>query len=217
MRTLILAGLLLIVPSALFAENKTIERPYWSIEFKGGLFVPDIDNWSKFYGGRDMSTFGGSLAYKVLRQIEVGIEGMYSRDSGNGFAPDHGEVTGSVKYEVAPLNAFILLRGVFGEEQWLVPYAGGGWTRMFYREEIQYQGEVRGSVDGYHARAGLQLLLDQFDPSAANSFYLDYGVDHTYFFIEANYTRAMIDTTETPSRSINLGGTSWLAGLLFEF
>ena len=74
---------------------------------------------------------------------------------------------------------------------------------------------VRGAANGYHARAGLQLLLDGIDQSAANSLYLDYGVYHTYLFLEAEYTRAMVDTVS--GGSVNLGGTSWLGGFLFEF
>jgi hypothetical protein len=45
--------------------------------------------------------------------------------------------------------------------------------------------------------------------------YLDYGVFHTYLFFEAEYIRATVNTVT--SGSVNLGGTSWLAGLLFEF
>jgi hypothetical protein len=88
---------------------------------------------------------------------------------------------------------------------------------MFYREEIEFQGVVRGYVDGYHARGGIQLDLNALDPVAGNNLFLDYGIYHTYLFLEANYTRAMVDTVGTPSQSINLGGTSWLGGLLFEF
>ena len=42
----------------------------------------------------------------------------------------------------------------------------------------------------------MQLLLDDFDPEAANSMYLDYGIYHTYLFLEAGYSRAMIDATD---------------------
>jgi hypothetical protein len=91
---------------------------------------------------------------------------------------------------------------------------------MYYQVERSQQSTVKGFADGYHARAGLQLLLDVMDERAATNMLRDYGVYHTYFFIEAQRTRAMIDTVATttmPSESINLGGTSWLGGLLFEF
>lgn len=224
MKKIILAIILVILPAVLFAAEPTAERPHWSLELKGGNFIPDIEDWSTYYGKRYMSQYGGSLAYKLIRQIEVGIEGMYSRDSGQGLAPLHTQAAGGipvfagrVTYEVAPLNVFVLVRGLFNEKQWIVPYAGGGWTRMFYREEVEHQGVVRGSVNGYHARGGIQFLLDALDPHAANNLYRDYGIYHTYLFLEGKHTRAMVDTVDTPSRSVNLGGTSWLGGLLFEF
>ena len=69
--------------------------------------------------------------------------------------------------------------------------------------------------DGYHGRAGLQLLLDNMDPRAAGNLYTDYGIFHTYLFFEAQYIRAMV--SDLDGVSVNLGGTSYLAGLLFEF
>jgi hypothetical protein len=86
---------------------------------------------------------------------------------------------------------------------------------MYYRQKVEGQGYVRGSTDGYHGRAGLQLLLDNLDRNAANRFYLDYGIFHTYFFFEAQLTKANVDTTA--GASLDLGGTSYLWGLLFEF
>ncbi len=215
MKKLIFIIVLVMLPAAALAAGTATERPHWSFEVKGGDFIPDIPDWTKYYGGRYTAEYGGALAYKIFRQLEAGIEGGYIKDRGQGLAPLHNIVAGSVKYELAPVNVFVLARGVFSEKQWLIPYVGGGWTRMFYREEVENQGVVRGAANGYHARAGLQLLLDGIDSSAANSFYLDYGVYHTYLFLEAEYTRAMVDTVS--GGSVNLGGTSWLGGLLFEF
>jgi len=214
LKKLVLVMILSILPTAALAED-AIKRPHWSLELKGGEFIPDVDNWSAFYGQRYTSEYGGSLAYKITRKLEFGIEGMYLKDNGQGFAPIHQTIAGSVKYESVPLNVFVLARGLFSEKQWIVPYVGGGWTTMFYREEVQSQEVTRGSTNGYHARAGLQLLLDGIDPSASTSMELDYGISHTYLFVEAEYIRAMANTAT--SGSVNLGGTSWLAGLLFEF
>ena len=207
--------LLIMMPLVAQSAEQALERPHWSLELKGGVFIPAIDNWSTYYGRRDTSEFGGSLAYKLARQIEIGVEGMYIRDKGQGFAPIHNIATGNVTYELVPLNVFVLARGTFSENQWLIPYVGGGWTRMYYREEVQYQGIVRGSTDGSHARAGLQIVLDGADTRAAGNMYKDYGIFHTSLFLETRYTRAMI--TDLTGSSINLGGTSYLMGLLFEF
>ncbi|HAK60204.1 MAG TPA: hypothetical protein DCO77_07445 [Nitrospiraceae bacterium] len=202
----------LLVPHTILAADPLSDQPRWSTEVKGGLFYPDIDEWKTYYGKNNTYHLAGTIAFKLFRQLEVGIEGGYIRDKGQGFAPGHGNPAGSVIYELFPLQAFLVFRWVFSEEQWFVPYFGGGWTRMYYREKIEFQGDVKGSADGYHARAGLQFLLDDLDPDAANKFYSDYGVHHTYFFLEAQYISAVIGTPE-----IDLGGTSFLAGLLFEY
>jgi hypothetical protein len=206
---------LFLIPIAVQAEGPELQRPHWSLEIKGGRFTPDINDWKNYYGKDSTSHFAGALAYKIFRQVEAGIEGAYIQDKGQGFAPVHAEIIGNVKYELAPLSIFALVRGVFKEEQWVVPYIGGGWTRMYYKEKIENQPTVRGSANGYHGRAGVQFLLDGIDPRAATSFFLEYGVHHTYFFIEAQSISAK--TTDATGVSIDLGGTSWLGGFLFEF
>lgn len=203
---------LMLVPAAALAADPMLDQPNWSLEFKGGSFYPDVENWESFYGQPKTGHYAGSLAYKILRQIEVGIEVGYIRDHGQGYAPINQVLAGRVKYELAPINAFVLVRGIFSETQWLVPYAGGGYTKMLYRETVEGQGPSRGSVNGTHARAGLQLLLDDIDPGAANNMYLDYGVQHTFLFVEVERTSAILDSTST-----DLGGISYLGGLLFEF
>jgi hypothetical protein len=101
---------------------------------------------------------------------------------------------------------------VLSEEQWVVPYAGGGFTRVYYKEKIESQDSVNGSVDGYHVRGGLQLLLNGLDANAANRMFQDYGVHNTYLVGEVEYTHAVVRST-----SVNLGGTAYLFGFLFEF
>jgi hypothetical protein len=211
----ILILVLILSPSVLFAEEPPPDRPHWSLEVKGGRFIPDIENWSQFYGKQYMGEYGASLAYKILRPLEVGIEGGYLRDMGQGFAPIHNVSSGSVTYKLYPVNVFILVRGIFSERQWVVPYVGGGWTRMYYWEEVEGQGIARGRTDGRHARAGLQFLLDGLDPDASGNFFRDFGVYHTYLFLETERTHAVVDTVS--GSSVNLGGKSWLGGLLFEF
>lgn len=214
MKRYLLAAILILVPGLVFAADTRTSRPHWSLELKGGAFFPETANWSKSYGSSYMGEYGGALSYKMHRQIEVGLEGSYARATGKGT--NHGNVpAGQVTHQQAPLHVFVLARGVFRENQWLVPYAGGGWTRMFYRQGVKGQDKTQGSVNGYHARAGVQLLLDGLEPGAAANLYGDFGVHHTYIFLEARYTRAMVGTL--PEGSVNMGGTSSLGGFLFEF
>ncbi len=222
LKKIALFAAILLLPAAALAAVDPVETPHWSLEVKGGYFYPDLNNWKTYYGDDKTWHFAGSLAYKLFRQVDIGVEGGMIRDRGVGYAPLNSAwkgvpvYGGRVTYELYPLNVFVLFRGIFDEDQWLVPYAGGGWTRMFYREKIEAQSSARGFADGYHGRAGLQFLLDNVDPGAANTFALEYGVIHTYFFLEAEYVRAMADSADN-TVTYNLGGTSYLAGFLFEF
>ena len=213
-KTLLLTILILALPVGTFAAAAPGAQPHWSLEFKGGLFYPDIDTWKNNYGSDRTWNYAGSLAYMLFRQVEVGLEGGYIKDKGQGNGAISGMATGSVVYELFPVQTFVLVRGVFSERQWLVPYAGGGWTRMYYQEKVEGQAKIRGSADGYHGRAGLQLLLDNMDLRAASNLHTDYGIFHSYLFFEAQYIRAMIN--DVSGSSINLGGNSYFVGLRFE-
>ena len=219
-KTLFLFLMILIFPAVALAEGPEPNPPHWSVEVKGGLFYPDIDNWSTYYGTNHMWHVAGSVGYKLLRQVELGVEAGMMRDHGQASAPINGIMTGNVEYSLWPLNVYATYRAVFSERQWLVPYVGGGWTRIYYREKVEAQQTIRGNADGYHGRAGIQLLLDDLDTSASNNLYLDFGINHTYLVFEVQYSRVMVDTvsaTNNPSSSVNIGGTSYLGGFLFEF
>jgi len=217
---LLLTLFLIILPSLAQGAEVRTDRPHWSLELKGGVYFPDTPDWKKFYDSSYTGQYGGALAYKVLRQVEVGLAGSYLNASGKGQLPLHSgsdsqTTTGDATYELFPLDVYVLARAIFNEDQLLVPYAAAGYTRLFYREELSGQGTVKGSVNGYHGRAGVQILLDGLEADASRNLYLDYGIHHTYLFLEAKYLHAKADTI--PSGSVNLGGTSYLGGFLFEF
>jgi hypothetical protein len=205
-------SLAFLLPISAQSQDQSQDQPQWSFELKGGYFTPSLANWKEFYGKRSMPDYGFSLAYKLRRQIEVGVETSYIHGTGQAYAPIHETLAGTVNYSLVPVNAFILFRGVVNENQWVVPYVGGGFTEMYYQEKIVAQSSARGLVDGYHYRGGLQFLLDAIDPDSAKDFNLEEGVYHTYLFIEAERTSAIVK-----SASVNIGGTAYLMGLLFEF
>jgi hypothetical protein len=208
--------MIVLVPALAHAADPQLDRPHWSVEIKGGIFEPDLPDFEKYYDEKTMTEFAGSLAYKIIRQIEVGLSAGYLQAKGRGDAQLNNTTAGSVTYKLAPINAFVLFRGVMREEQWLIPYAGGGFTRLYYKERIEGQDTISGSVDGYHARGGLQFVLNSLDAKSANAMYKDYGVYSTSFIFEVEYTHAVVKaTSSTPE--YNLGGTAYIMGLLFEF
>ena len=214
-RTWLVLVIVLLLPVRAFAAAPAVIQTHWSLGIKGGWFYPAIDNWETYYGNDRTWNYAGSLAYKLRQQVEIGVEGGFIKDRGQGTGTISGTVTGKVDYELFPLQVFVLLRGSFSEKQLFVPYLGGGWTRMYYREKTEAQGTARGSADGYHGRAGLQILLDDADSTAARNLANDFGIAHTYLFLEAQ--SSSVKTNDLSGRSVDLGGTSYFVGLLFEF
>lgn len=220
MKVLLFAAAALLLPCTLFASQPRPDSPRWSLELKGGAFSPSVSGWSRHYGDSNLPEWGGSLAFKPARMIEIGIGGSYLRAKGTGVLPQHLQegaqsLGGKVTFEEAPVDLFLLVRALFKEEQLLVPYAGGGYSRIFYRTKVEGGEKTSGSVNGYHVRGGLQLLLDPLDADAAQSLYEEGGIRHSYFFVEG---KKMWGDAETASGgTVDIGGTSWLGGLLFEF
>lgn len=185
------------------------DTPSWSLEIKSGRFEPELAEWATFYGDDDTSQLGFALAYKFLRWAEAGLAIDVVHDEGVGTLPLNGILGGEVDFHMYPAHLYVLLRGVFFENQWIVPYIGGGSTRVYYRQEINNQPSVRGKADGDHVRFGLQILLDRLDQGNAAGFEEE-SVENTYLVIEALRFNAEID-------GIELGGDSAMFGFVFEF
>ena len=151
--------------------------------------------------------------YKITRRWELGIEGGYFSDSGTALTTPGQQTIEQQKIKLFPLQAYFIYRLILDEDQLFVPYAGGGYSQFFYQQSLEGEETVKGSQAGYHVRMGLQLLLDWFDPSAANSFDLDLGVKNSYLALEAQYSRV----DDFGSDPADLGGWSYLGSLLFEF
>lgn len=193
-----------------FSMSEPPKPPHWSFEIKGGRFEPELDDWQRFFGDDTTSELGVALAYKLKRWLEVGLEADYIHDKGVGQLPLNNTTGGSVTYNLFPANVYVLVRGVFHENQRFVPYIGGGFTRAFYQEKIRNQTTRRGDTNGEHVRAGLQILLDWIDPDGASSLGGELGINNTYLILEVKKFSAEVD-------GIELGGKSATIGFLFEF
>lgn len=198
-----------LFPFSLLAAS---EKTRWSLEMNMSLFQPKDDNWETYYGSKRMPTFGGAIAYRIFQFIDIGASIDYGQDRGTGTLPISDIQTGSVVYHIIPIDIFAVARLKFTENQWIVPYAGGGYTRFVYYQSIAGQDSVRGSVNGVHAKAGLQFLLDGLDASAAKRMFSNYGATNSYLYVEVKRTHAK---TNTPS--FQIGGYSVKSGLFIEF
>jgi len=204
---------LFIVPIA----NAAQEQPRWTLEMNAGVFEPELDNWSSFYGSKRMVAIGGSVAYRLFYVLDLGMSVDYGQDRGTGSLPMSGLQSGKVTYRVLPVDLYGVLRLRFTEGQWLVPYAGGGYTRFAYHISTSGQDTTRGSVNGYHARAGLQLLLDPLDTGAAKEMLKSYGAINSYLYFEVKRSRAEANSAIQGDPAIQIGGYSFKSGLMVEF
>ena len=210
-RKILLVGLfgILLTPLLVSAGSR---QPHWTLEMNGGVLNPADKNWSTYYGSNKIFEVGGSIAYRLLYVLDLGLAADYGQDKGVGFLPQDDSLSGSVTYRILPVELFALLRLRFTEGQWLVPYAGGGYTRFAYHITVSDQGTTRGSVNGIHARAGLQLLLDPLDSSSAKEMLRSFGAVNSYLYFEFKRTRA-----EAGSPAFQIGGDSFKTGLMVEF
>jgi len=188
------------------------QSPSYSFELQGGFYQPADPNWASYYGSPNMLEMNVTVAKRFMRVIDVGISTSFAQDMGKGRLPESQLLAGEVSYEIFPLDFFAVLRLGFSDKQWVVPYAGGGYTRFFYRQSVDGVGYARGSVDAMHAKAGLQLLLDVLEPRAARKMLVNYGVLNSYFLLEGKIVRAQVGEPVT-----NLGGISYRLGILLEY
>ena len=207
-----IAALFCCVTSLAAADDSDVEQPAWSFEFKGGRYHPTLDGYSDYFGRTRTDELAVALARKVFRVFEVGVEAGRVHDKGVGTLPLNQTTGGTVTYDVYPVHAYLVLRGVFYENQWVVPYIGGGATREYYEQSVVGQSTAKGHADGSHTRAGVQFLLDRLSGSDAANLQSGFGIDNTYLFIEQQAVKA-----EVKSVKIDLGGKVYLLGLLFEF
>jgi hypothetical protein len=212
----------------------------FAFELKFGPYRPDID--SEFdRNGTQLRTpykdYFGSGRH-LLAQAEFDWQILHTFGSlGAGFGIGYFSVTGvaplptgqpsgdTTNLKVVPLSGSIVYRFDYFLEARnvpIVPFAKAGldwayWQNTDGNGEIAQDAQgntARGATLGWHASAGVALVLDWLDPEAARDFDADLGVNHTSIAFE--YTHADISGLGQGGR-LHLGDTTWSLGLLLEF
>ncbi len=207
-----IVGVVLSVATTKALADET--RPYWSTEIKFGQFHPVLEEWDKFYDDDYMKQYSVALAYKILRQLEIGLEASYLSLNGRGVLPLNNQVGGEIDYTLVPVSAYVTLRAIFSESQLIVPYIGGGMTRTSYKQKVNEGETSKGKTNGVYYKAGIQFLLDRLDIGSANALQRDFGIDNTYLIFEFSKITAEID--DVLGNEVDLGGKNYFFGLLFE-
>lgn len=196
------------VPKSLGRE---LSPQFWSLELKGGLWLPQRTAVSDFFGCCEPT---GALEFGPLIGSQWGFEmGIGFMDSsGRALGTTSGQVSGDrFNFLLLPLHNSVVYRADFRENQLVVPYAKIGSDYVFFRENLE--GEVtRGFKYGLHAAAGLQILLEVIDEISI-SLESDAGINDIYLTLEGRY--AWIDSFGQSGLDL----TNWTVGggFLFEF
>ncbi|MFW2404579.1 MAG: outer membrane beta-barrel protein [Gammaproteobacteria bacterium] len=205
-------SIILLLMSSFIASGSAsaADMTPWLFEIKGGLFEPDLPLYKEFYGDDRNGYFAAAFGYQFKRWLELGGELGYSRDKGAGLQPGNVQLGGAVKYTLVPAHLYVNLLGKASHDQLFVPYAGGGLTTAYYKQDIASQPNRDGRTDlGYNARAGVQLLLNRLDRRTSDRISPN-GEFQSYLFIEGQWFSTEIDGTE-------LGGITYLIGVRMEW
>jgi hypothetical protein len=159
----------------------------------------------------------GYFREKAAAKIENGLDNKFTMPSGD-----------KTQLSLFPTAIMLVYRA---DQLWnrlripLVPYAKLGLNYTFWsiyngndqvaRGETQgLTGRGRGGTRGWQAAAGLSLALDFIDPGSARELDSETGVNSTYIFAE--WARYAVSGLGQSGR-LNVGDSSWVAGLMFEF
>lgn len=220
------------------AQNAYGTPQRFAFELRFGPYRPSIDSefqgtgrapYREFFGNHRRLMSQVELDYQLWRgfgSLGVGVGAGYFSASGNNPLADGTGVSGDRStLLLVPLSASLVYRFDWTYQRWhvpLVPYAKAGLDYVLWQVK-NGNGEVardpsggrgRGGTVGWHVAAGLQLVLDFFDPNSARQFDREVGVNHTYLFVE--YGRWDVSGFGSENK-LRLGDTTWLAGLMFEF
>ncbi|MGM0574488.1 MAG: MXAN_2562 family outer membrane beta-barrel protein [Myxococcota bacterium] len=242
-RTLLLASLLASAATpALAAEipREFAESPrHMMLELHVGPYQPQVDDqfdsaspYQDTFGDDQMILFGMHLDYQIWQEVgSVAVGGGIRYGWVDGQALDaNGEPTDDdTSLNLMPLEASAVYRFDYAAIRWgvpLVPYAKAGLTYAIWwvkdgRDEVANArdpdggGRVgRGGTFGFHAKAGLQILLDWASPDMATEFDQEVGVNNSYLFAEYSWNSINNFGSDT---SIDLSDATASFGLMFEF
>jgi|GEM_PF-3255890 len=151
-------------------------------ELHGGFFRPsEYEKWEAAFGHTFSALGGLKLGQELIKNIELGFSADYIHEVAREW---------SVYYIPLGLSLTYALR--YSQSQVLVPYLGGGVDFVYGKTGRIRQGNIKPTYlkeSGYHAVAGIRLLLDALASDDAEFFDQKFGVNNSYLVLEARYLK----------------------------
>lgn len=200
-----------IFPFVVFLSLSSVSyASSWNIGIKGGVFQPELDQWQTFYDSKYAGTGAVEASFSPFRLLELGLRTGFIRKSGVGSYDNSGDLGGEVSFNLFSAEAYAQFVLRFVERQWLVPYVGMGYGEEFYLLTIKHQPSIKGKMSALSYTGGLRVLVDGLDKRAAKILQEDFGVRHSFLFVEYGMSSATIAGTD-------LGGITITSGISLEF
>ncbi len=210
-----------------------------SAEFRATRYLPGIDApfagkakpYADIFGNADWE-IGGTADVRLwdrFGSLSIGLGYGWFTKEGKGLERSTGKAsTDATTLKIVPLSLDLTYRlDPLAHKAGIpfVPYAKIGAMYAFwwmlngsgdyatYTTTSGTKLEALGGTGGWHAAGGLRFLLDVLEPSAARSFDIEMGVNHSYLYLE--YDRRVLNDFGS-GKSIDLSDGVFSFGLAFD-
>jgi len=194
----------------------------FNLEFRIGPYIPEISGgvFETVFGDDDSGPlFGLELGVHTYRIPHVGPIGVgfgFARANYTANAFAEGSTTQrseeETNLEVWPLYAVASLRVDTLAREAGIPFVfvgKVGWDVVLWRSATGTDEDGSGISQGLRWAGQIALELDFLEPRAARNLDEEWGINHAYLFFEYFGSQAVGD--------LDLGDTTWTAGLGFQF
>ena len=155
-----------------------------------------LGRWTKQGTGIEKSTLKASADTTTLKIVPISLDVVYRLDP--------------LAHKVGiPFVPYVKVGAMYAV--WWFLNGSGDYAKFTNKDGKSV--EALGGTGGWHAAAGLRFLLDVLEPSAARSFDIEMGVNHSYLFVE--YDKRVLNDFGN-SNSINLSDGVFALGLAFD-
>lgn len=205
---------------------------FW-LDVRTGPYQPGIDSEPGLSGSPYKDMFGNK--HPLLTRVECGVDvfGSFGRlglgvaaaywgVNGKGRYPNDGDKVAedAVSLTLWPVSPVLNYRFDLFWQRWnvpLIPYAKVGYGLAHWSSRVSGKvpevggNKAQGFAHGFEWAAGLQVALNFLDPSTAAAFDQQVGVNLSAIYVE------VLGNHWKGAHGLELGGTSWGAGLHFGF
>ncbi|HET9955020.1 MAG TPA: MXAN_2562 family outer membrane beta-barrel protein [Polyangiaceae bacterium] len=240
----LLAGAVLLTGTPAAAQDTTLgfarHKPYVespqsvAFELRFGRYIPDVDDglgeapYNTIFGSKNRFYGGFEIDWQALRIPYLGTLGAgyglgYTISSAKAISVTGDRSDEDTTLQILPMYLVAVLRADVVAKHTVipvVPYAKLGLGYALWRTEDggdtpRVDGVIgRGRSYGYHAALGGMFMLDWFDVADARTADANIGLNHSYVFAE--WFVSKLDGFGSKDQ-LNVGTSTWTAGLAFEF